>query len=524
MTEDNSRDPKREELALRASEHHLRKVLDSLFAFVGVLTPSGILIEVNRTALEAGGLLPEEVLGKRFEDSYWWSYSTQVQSQLREAIERAARGESSRYDVKIRIRENRLITVDFMLSPLLDDEGEVTHLVPSAIDITERRQAEDAAEKSAARERVRAQELETLLRATPAAIWIAHDTECRQITGNPASYRLLRMPENSNASASASPSEAPLRSFQEFRGNVPVPPHELPVQMAASQGIEVQGAELTLRFNDGDERHIYGNASPLRGPDGAVYGAISAFIDITERKRAEEALMDADRRKDEFLAMLAHELRNPLAAIRSAAHLLKLKGTDEASLSWSRDVIERQVKQLTRLIEDLLDVSRINSGKIKLRRDLLDVRQIIARSVEAVRPLFDAKQHKLEVLPTPQGMPVKADPARLEQVIGNVLTNAAKYTDNGGLISLSGVLEGSWVVIRVRDNGIGIAPHMLPQVFDLFTQVKSTPDRSQGGLGLGLSLVKTLVELHGGTVYAASDGPGQGSEFTIRLPASLEES
>ncbi len=416
------------------------------------------------------------------------------------------------------------------------------------------------------------------------------------------------------------------------------------MQLAASQGVESQGTELTFRFNDGSERHIYGNATPLRQPDGTVYGAISAFIDITElkkaeealrlsekrfrrfatsdiigivfadvhgslnyvndeylriigytreqfetsrllwtemtppewrpadekglaeargtgtcipyekeyirrdgsripvligytcldesgdelvafildlteRKRSEQALQDSDRRKDEFLAMLAHELRNPLAAIRTAVHILSLKGSAQPELTWGRQVIERQAKHLTRLIEDLLDVSRISTGKIQLQPVPIDFRDVASRAAESVLPLMTAKQHDLRILLPARPLSTVADPARLEQVVNNLLTNAAKYTDNGGSITLTAAQEGPSIVLRLRDNGIGIAPEMLPHIFDLYIQVDGNLARSLGGLGIGLKLVKMLVELHGGSVAATSEGPGKGSEFTIRLPA-----
>jgi CheY-like chemotaxis protein/two-component sensor histidine kinase len=199
-----------------------------------------------------------------------------------------------------------------------------------------------------------------------------------------------------------------------------------------------------------------------------------------------------------------------------------MKGPDEPDQNWGRDVIERQVKHLTRLIDDLLDVSRISTGKVQLKRAPLDVREIVSRSVEAVSSFMTAKQHELRLeLPT-EPLATHADPARLEQILCNLLTNAAKYTDHGGAISLSGEREGLNIVIRIKDNGVGIAPEKLGRVFSLFTQIDSNLDRPQGGLGMGLTLVKMLVEMHEGRVTATSGGPGLGSEFTITLPALLE--
>jgi len=240
--------------------------------------------------------------------------------------------------------------------------------------------------------------------------------------------------------------------------------------------------------------------------------------EIAERARAEKALKEADRHKDEFLAMLAHELRNPLAPIHNAIELMRMKPLDDPQLNWARDVIARQLTSLTRLVDDLLDVSRITRGKINLTRQVVELEGLISRAVETVHPLFDEHSHQLTLeLPEP-GVKVFGDPTRLTQAIANVLGNAAKYTDTGGQISLAATVRDADVEIRVRDNGIGIRPEMLPHVFELFTQLDRGDGRTQGGLGIGLALVQQLVQMHGGEVSAASDGPGKGSEFVIRLP------
>jgi CheY-like chemotaxis protein/nitrogen-specific signal transduction histidine kinase len=236
-------------------------------------------------------------------------------------------------------------------------------------------------------------------------------------------------------------------------------------------------------------------------------------------RASEQALKEADRRKDEFLAMLAHELRNPLAPIRNAAQVLKLLGPVDARQQWAREIIERQTQHLTRLVDDLLDVSRITRGKVKLAREPLDLAVILHRAAEVSRPLIDARRHRLTVAVPPEPVRLEGDLTRLVQVVGNLLNNAAKYTDEGGHIRLEAAREGREAVIRVRDNGMGLPADLLPHVFDLFSQADRSLDRSQGGLGIGLTLVRRLVEMHGGRVEARSDGPGQGSEFIVRLPA-----
>jgi PAS domain S-box-containing protein len=244
--------------------------------------------------------------------------------------------------------------------------------------------------------------------------------------------------------------------------------------------------------------------------------------DISDRKRAEEALTEADRRKDEFLAMLSHELRSPLAPLLNALQLMRRKGTDDPDVQWARDVAERQVQQLTRLVDDLLDVARIRRGKINLQMESLDMAAVVVRAVEISRPLIDARKHTLAVSLPEQTVRVAADPTRLAQVVSNLLNNAAKYTEVGGCIELTVEPGDGEAVLRVRDTGVGIAADMLSQIFEIFTQVRGCLSRSEGGLGIGLALVRSLVEMHGGSVVAHSEGPGHGSEFVVRLPLLQE--
>jgi PAS domain S-box-containing protein len=259
--------------------------------------------------------------------------------------------------------------------------------------------------------------------------------------------------------------------------------------------------------------------TPMLGTDRRPVQLLAVAHDLTDRRRGEDALREADRRKDEFLAMLAHELRNPLAAISSAASLSRQPHLGEQDRRWSQDVIERQVRHLARLIDDLLDISRITRGKIELRKELVDARPILVQAIESVQPLIRDRSHELNISSTPGTLPLEVDATRLEQIVVNLLTNAAKYTEPGGRIWLSAQQEGGEIVIRVRDTGMGIPPEKIPAMFELFVQGDRSLARSEGGLGIGLTLVKTLVEMHFGSVSASSAGPGKGSEFTVRLPA-----
>jgi PAS domain S-box-containing protein len=255
-------------------------------------------------------------------------------------------------------------------------------------------------------------------------------------------------------------------------------------------------------------------ASPLEG-DVAVW-----FADITRRKQWERELVDADRRKDEFLATLAHELRNPLAPIRQAASIARNPNASDAQKRWSNNVIERQVQHMSLLLEDLLDVSRITHGTLQLRKQQSDLQSILSAAVETARPLIDERHHQLAVN-VPEHLQVNADPLRLAQVLSNLLTNAAKYTTPGGLIRVDGEQRGGDLVVSVEDNGIGIDPQDLPKVFGMFAQLRSAQDHTAGGLGIGLALAKGIVELHGGRLEAASAGAGQGSRFTLTLPNAI---
>ncbi|HTM56835.1 MAG TPA: ATP-binding protein [Candidatus Udaeobacter sp.] len=271
----------------------------------------------------------------------------------------------------------------------------------------------------------------------------------------------------------------------------------------------------------------------IRSPDADLMQMMTAvgsqFGQFIERKHAElaqarllESLKEADRRKDEFLAMLAHELRNPLAPIRNAAQVFRAKAPPIPELLWSTEVIDRQVHQMTRLIDDLLDVSRITRGTIALRRKSVDVASVVNTAVESARALIEKWGHHFTVVIPPEPIHVDADADRLAQVLLNLLNNAAKYTDHGGRISLTVEAPNGQVVIRVRDTGIGIPAEMLSRIFDMFTQVDHSLERSEGGLGLGLTLVQRLVEMHGGSVVARSEGRGKGSEFMITLPLARE--
>jgi PAS domain S-box-containing protein len=269
---------------------------------------------------------------------------------------------------------------------------------------------------------------------------------------------------------------------------------------------------------DGRYHFILAQGMPIRDEAGRVQRWAGINLDISRLKNTERALIDADRRKDEFLATLAHELRNPLAPIRNAVRILDSDAADERQRKWGREVIARQVQRMSLLLDDLLDVSRITRGQLELKKDYVELKSVIRDAVETARPLLDAKQHKLQVSLPAESVKLEADPLRLSQVIGNLLTNAAKYTDPEGHITLTAALRNAELVISIRDDGIGLSPEVIPGLFTMFSQVNSAVDRAEGGLGIGLALVKGLVALHGGRVEVRSEGLGRGSEFIVHLP------
>ena len=404
--------------------------------------------------------------------------------------------------------DGQRISVSLTISPIRDAEGAVIGASKIVRDITDRKRAEAEQQK-----------LVTLVENSTDFIGIC-DLAGTPLFINSAGMRMVGLDDIEHAR------RTPVASFF-FPEDQPWIMNEFfPSVLEKGHG-EV---EVRFRhFKTGEARWMAYKVLTLPDATGRPVALATVSQDVTERKRFEDTLRkvaidlsEADRRKNEFLAMLAHELRNPLAPIRHAIQALRLAERDRTSGHAATEMLERQVRQMVRLVDDLLDMSRINSGKIELRKDLIELAPIIDQAVEATRALHKSMNHELTVTLPPNPIYLDADPARLTQVVGNLLNNACKFTDSGGHVWLTVEQDGAQAVIRVRDNGIGIAADQLPRLFEMFMQLDTSQERSREGLGIGLTLVKTLVEMQGGTVEAHSEGLGRGSEFVIRLPTVAE--
>jgi PAS domain S-box-containing protein len=305
---------------------------------------------------------------------------------------------------------------------------------------------------------------------------------------------------------------------------------ESPATKALREGAITGLANHTvLRSRDGREIPIDDSAAPIRDRRGQIIGCVLIFRDVTEKRRADrelaesrESLQLADRRKDEFLATLAHELRNPLAPMRNSLEIMRIARNDRPVAEQAVATMERQIDQMVHLVDDLLDVARISRGKIELRRERVELRAVVAQAVELCRPLAASLRHDVRVSLPAESLSLQADAVRLSQVLSNLIHNACKYTEPGGSIDIVASRLGQQLIVSVKDTGIGIPVGMLPRIFDMFTQVDQTLERAQGGLGIGLTLAKELVEMHGGSIEARSEGPGCGTEMIVRLPLSTD--
>jgi PAS domain S-box-containing protein len=410
-------------------------------------------------------------------------------------------------------------------TPIFDAQGSLRCIYHVSIEVTEQKRAEEALCRSrrealdaALQAEAGRARLKAVLEAAPVGITLVA-TNGDVLEANAAHEALW--------GRTKLPKGAPI-DFSEWKGwwadgserhGQPLDPGDGPLALALQGAGQAHALVEIATFDEPPARRVVlCSAAPIRGREGEVLAAVVVLLDMTERLEAEEALREADRRKDEFLAMLAHELRNPRAPIMVAAELLGHASVDVERVKRTGAVILRQVKHLTSLVDDLLDVSRVTRGLVVIDRQRVDLRAILAQAVEQVTPLLQARRHQLELRPQAQPLVVLGDAKRLIQVLANLLNNAVKYTPPGGHIGVETRIEGSCAQVTVSDNGIGMSEELIARAFELFAQAERGVDRTQGGLGIGLAVVKRLVELHGGSIAVRSDGPGQGSSFTVSIP------
>ncbi len=507
--------------------------------FAGVMTLDGTVVEANRLCLDACGFTREEVIGKKFWECGWWNRSPALVDMVREGSRQAASGHLFRRETPYFIADGSERFVDLVIAPVMDDQGQVLFIAPTGTDMTERKRVEERlrlldamseATRTATHPKAIMDSMFRLLGEHLRAKRCAYaDLEA---DNGLFTVRYAWSPEGTNSTGEVySLNLFGPDAVTRLRNGHTLVLHDVGQEIAPYTGstmLEEIGIKALIccpLVRDG--RLVALMAVYQDAPRNWTADDITLVEEVVERSwahiervRVTETLREADRRKTEFLATLAHELRNPLAPLQSGLQLIRLAGDAPAAISQVRGMMERQLAHLVHLVDDLLDIARINHGKVDLKKERIDLTAILMSAVETSLPLIEARRHALIKRWPQERVSLDADPNRLSQVVSNLLNNAAKYTPPEGRIELSAVIDGEEVVIAVTDSGIGIPSESLPLVFEMFTQVVNT-DRPHGGLGIGLSLVRRLVELHGGTVTASSLGAGKGSTFTIRLPLAV---
>jgi PAS domain S-box-containing protein len=473
---------------LREGEARYRATFDSVAIGVAHVAMDNRTIWVNRGLADMLGYTEAELLERSFIEV---THPEDVELDLAHA-QRLLAGEIPSYRIEKRYlhKDGAIVWGDLAVSLVRDDEGQPRYAVGVVVDVTERKQAEAR--------------LEAVLAGINDHL-VCYDRQWRYTYVNDKAAEILGKPKEELLGRSIwdlFPAAVGNQYYQELH-------------TALAEQRVIRSEHYYPPFDSWFENHIYPT------PDGVtVFASDVTWRKDLQRELQEHAqrLSESDRRKDEFLATLAHELRNPMAPLRNGLQLIRLAGSNPAMLEQARAMMERQVQQMVRLVDDLLDVSRINRNSLELRKEWVELASVIHAAVETSRPIIEEAEHVLEVSLPPEPLLLDADPVRVAQALANLLNNAAKYTERGGRIWLTVERERRHVVVRVRDSGIGIPVDQLPYIFDMFVQVDRSLERSRGGLGIGLTLVKRLIELHDGTVEARSAGPGTGSEFVVRLP------
>lgn len=491
----------RSSAALRVSEEKFRRFVEGVRDYaMFLLDPHGRIITWNEGAARIKGYTADEIIGQIFHVFYpaeavargWPEYELKVARQT-------GRFEDEGWRLR---KDGSRFWANVIITAMRSADGTLEGFSKITRDLTERRRNEEALRQSEERFRLLVE------RVTDHALYLL-DPDGRVASWNLGAERIKGYIAEEILGEHFSRFYLPEDQDR--------PAHDL-ARAAALGSFEDEGWR---RRKDGTRFWAGTTLTALRDHEGQLTGYAKITRDLTERRRM-ESLEAAGRRVSEFLAMLSHELRNPLAPIENALHAMRLRDIEDAAVRWSRDVIERQVAHLSRLVDDLLDISRLTSGRIHLTREPVELAVVVDRALEASRPTIDGRQHRLSLALTDDRLIVHGDVVRLTQIVTNLLLNAAKFTPERGTIRVTLAREGREAVLSVRDTGIGIAPMDLPLIFDSFAQVAQTPDRTLGGLGIGLTLVRRLVRMHGGTVEARSEGIGMGSEFEVRLPLARD--
>jgi len=491
LTVRDTTDSRRAELARARSERELEDFFENASVALHWVGPDGVIVRANQAELDLLGYAREEYVGQHV------SRFHVDRDVIDEALSRLLRGDSlSKFPARMRCKSGSMKKVLIDSNSLWED-GRFVHSRCFMFDVTEQRREEETRSLLAA-----------IVSASDDAI-VSKTLDGIILSWNQGAQRLFGY----------TPAEAVGRSIDliippELR------PQERQILQRIREGERIDHFETTRVTKDGRRLDISLTVSPVRDDSGRVIGASKVARDVTERKLVDEALREADRRKDEFLATLAHELRNPLAPIRHSLEILLRSEGDPRLFRHATDILGRQLSHMIRLVDDLLDVSRITRDKLQLRKTRVDLASVIKHAVEASRPMAERDQQTLEVSLPEQPIFIEADVVRLTQVFSNLFNNACQYTEPGGRIWLTAEREGGEVVVLVRDSGIGMPADQLDGIFEMFAQVDDESERPRRGLGIGLTLVRRLVQLHGGTVTARSEGRGLGSEFEVRLPIS----
>jgi len=468
-------------------------------------TLDGVITSWNKGAERLFGWTAEEAVGK----SIHLIVPDDLHDQEREILDRLRRGERVEHlDVERRRKDGARVHVSVTISPVRDRHGHIIGASKTARDITARKEWEAQLLRSEEALRRNRDELKLAMSTAKMGAW-SRDLVLDTVWWSPEFAELFGFPiDDTNYSRE--------RLFEMLRPDDR--PHLIAIIAEALEKHQDYAVEFEMQnATTGEWRWIEARGTAIYGADGKPTMIYGLAMDINDRRRAVEALQEADRRKDEFLATLAHELRNPLAPISSGLHILR-SSSDPPQRAIALEIMERQLAQMVRLVDDLLDVARITTGKVEVRHEPLDLAVAINDAIETGQPLLGQGRENLTVTAAGRPVFVNGDRTRLAQVFANLLNNSEKYSEAGQPISITIGREGGEAVVRVKDGGMGIHPEMLPRVFDMFRQADRTGGRSRGGLGIGLSLVKRIVELHGGTVTAQSEGLGLGSEFIVRLP------